>query len=204
MAGHLLKPGSVFAFLAAHRREKGGLWVAGHCGRGFHLTRSITPTRNAVFGVACRDCPLRARCTTSQSGRTIRLHEHETLLRAARSQAETPQFQAVYRGDRPMVERSIAWLVRDNRRVRYRGVTKYDQWLHHRAEAINLRRQQPSASIATTEPGPSRPGETRSAGPLTARTRHLTTAQQSGNLDHDGEGDLVSTHGSDLLPHRRP
>jgi IS5 family transposase len=62
------------------------------------------------------------------------------LLRAARRTAETPQFQAVYRQHRPMVERSIAWLVRGNRRVRYRGVTKNDQWLHHRAAAINLRR----------------------------------------------------------------
>jgi hypothetical protein len=103
-------------------------------------TRPITRTRNAIFGAACRGCPLRARCTTSRSGRTIRLHEHEPLLRAARRTAETPQFQAVYRQHRPMVERSIAWLVRGNRRVRYRGVTKNDQWLHHRAAAINLRR----------------------------------------------------------------
>ncbi len=39
-----------------------------------------------------------------------------------------------------MVERSIAWLVRGNRRVRYRGVIKNDHWLHHRAAALNLRR----------------------------------------------------------------
>ena len=39
-----------------------------------------------------------------------------------------------------MVERSIAWLVRGNRKVRYRGTTKNDWWLHHRAAAVNLRR----------------------------------------------------------------
>ena len=39
-----------------------------------------------------------------------------------------------------MVERSIAWLVRGNRKLRYRGTTKNDHWLHHRAAAINLRR----------------------------------------------------------------
>jgi hypothetical protein len=39
-----------------------------------------------------------------------------------------------------MVERSIAWLVRGNRKLRYRGVAKNDHWLHHRAAAINLRR----------------------------------------------------------------
>jgi hypothetical protein len=39
-----------------------------------------------------------------------------------------------------MVERSIAWLTRGNRRLRYRGVTKNDAWLHHRVAALNLRR----------------------------------------------------------------
>lgn len=104
------------------------------------LTRHLTTARRAVFGVACRDCPLRAQCTTSRRGRTIGLHEHETLLRAARRRAQTPEFQAVYRQHRPMVERSIAWLTRGNRKVRYRGVTKNDHWLHHRTAALNLRR----------------------------------------------------------------
>jgi hypothetical protein len=105
------------------------------------LTRRITRTRAAVFGIACRDCPLRARCTTSRQGRTLQLHEHEQLLRAARRQAETPEFQAVYRRHRPMVERSIAWLTTGgNRRLRYRGIAKNDHWLHHRAAALNLRR----------------------------------------------------------------
>ena len=39
-----------------------------------------------------------------------------------------------------MVERSIAWLTRGNRKLRYRGVTKNDAWLHHRIAALNLRR----------------------------------------------------------------
>jgi hypothetical protein len=39
-----------------------------------------------------------------------------------------------------MVERTIAWLARGNRRLRYRGVTKNDHWLHHRAAGLNLRR----------------------------------------------------------------
>jgi IS5 family transposase len=39
-----------------------------------------------------------------------------------------------------MVGRSIAWLTRGNRRVRYGGVAKNDRWLHHRAAALNLRR----------------------------------------------------------------
>ena len=40
-----------------------------------------------------------------------------------------------------MVERTIAWLVaRGNRRVRYRGVERNQQWLATRLAAINLRR----------------------------------------------------------------
>jgi IS5 family transposase len=104
------------------------------------LTRPITGKRSVTFGAACRDCPLRARCTTAARGRTLRLHEHEALLRAARRHAKTEAFQTVYRQHRPMVERSIAWLTRGNRKVRYRGVAKNNAWLHHRVAALNLRR----------------------------------------------------------------
>jgi transposase len=104
------------------------------------LTRTISPRRTVTFGASCRGCPLRPRCTTRADGRALVLHQHESFLRAARRQAETPQFQNVYRQHRPMVERSIAWLVRGNRKVRYRGITKNNHWLHHRAAALNLRR----------------------------------------------------------------
>jgi IS5 family transposase len=103
-------------------------------------TKTITKSRSFGFGVLCRDCPLRSPCTTSKNGRSLTLHEHEALLRAARRQAETTEFQTIYRQHRPMVERSIAWITRGNRRLRYRGVTKNDHWLHHRAAALNLRR----------------------------------------------------------------
>ena len=103
-------------------------------------TVSITRARGAAFGIRCRDCPLRARCTTSQRGRKLTLHKHDSVLLAARRQAETPEFQEVYRQHRPMVERSIAWIVRGNRKLRYRGITKNSHWLHHRAAALNLRR----------------------------------------------------------------
>jgi hypothetical protein len=39
-----------------------------------------------------------------------------------------------------MVERSIAWLTRGNRKLRHRGVAKNDHWLHHCVAALNLRR----------------------------------------------------------------
>ncbi len=58
-----------------------------------------------------------------------------------RARAQEPAFQAVYRAHRPMVERSIAWLVAgDNRRLRFRGTAKNDLWLHHRVAGLNLRR----------------------------------------------------------------
>jgi hypothetical protein len=105
------------------------------------ITRPITRTRNVIFGAACRDCPLRARCTNSTSGRTLRLHPHDAITRAHRARAADPQFQALYRQHRPMVERSIAWIVAGgNRRLRFRGTARNDQWLHHRVAALNLRR----------------------------------------------------------------
>jgi Transposase DDE domain/Transposase domain (DUF772) len=105
------------------------------------LVRSITRTRAVIFGAACRGCPLRKQCTTSASGRMLRLHPHDRLHREHRVHAQDPQFQAIYRRHRPMVERSIAWLVAGrNRRLRFRGTRPNDLWLHHRVAALNLRR----------------------------------------------------------------
>jgi hypothetical protein len=104
------------------------------------ITRPISRTRIVTFGAACRDCPLRARCTTSATGRSLTLHPRDALQRAHRARATDPDFQAAYRRHRPMVERSLAWLTHDNRRVPYRGVFKNDAWLHLRVAAINLRR----------------------------------------------------------------
>jgi len=103
-------------------------------------TRPINRSRQVVFGAACRGCPLRARCTTSRTGRSLKLRHHDALTRAHRRRATDPAFQALYRQHRPMVERSIAWLTRGNRRLRYRGTAKNNTWLHTRAAALNLRR----------------------------------------------------------------
>jgi hypothetical protein len=104
------------------------------------VTRPISRTRQVTFGKACNGCPLRAQCTTSATGRGLQLRPHDALQRAHRIRAKDPAFQATYRRHRPMVERSIAWLTRGNRRVPYRGVTKNDTWIHHRVAALNLRR----------------------------------------------------------------
>jgi hypothetical protein len=105
------------------------------------VSRSITRGRAVIFGAACRDCPLRARCTTSATGRTLRLRPYDALQRAHRIRAQDPEFQTVYRRHRPMVERAISWLVAGrNRRLRFLGTQRNDLWLHHRVAGLNLRR----------------------------------------------------------------
>jgi len=105
------------------------------------LTRRITPSRSVAFGAGCRGCPLRAQCTNAKDGRNLILHKHHGLLSEHRKRAKDPAWQADYRQHRPMVERSIAWLVGNrNRKVRYRGVSKNNAWLHNRSAALNLRR----------------------------------------------------------------
>ena len=104
------------------------------------LTRTITRSGWAIFGAACADCPLRARCTRSRTGKYLKVRPHDARQRAARRAARDPYWLAEYRQHRPMIERTIAWLTRGNRRLRYRGVIKNDHWLHHRAAALNLRR----------------------------------------------------------------
>ena len=101
----------------------------------------ITASGQASFGRRCARCPLRQRCTTAAGGRTIGVHPHEDELRAARRRATTRSFQDSYRRWRPMVERSIAWLVADGcRRVPYRGIERNELWWSVRVAAVNLRR----------------------------------------------------------------
>jgi hypothetical protein len=127
------------------------------------VTRRITRTRHVVFGAACKGCPLRPRCTTSVQGRTLDLHPHDALLRQARRDwAGREDLRDTYRQHRPMVERSIAWLIGPKnrcRQLRYRGVSKNNQWLQLRMTALNLRRMinlglQPAANGSWIIPGP--------------------------------------------------
>ena len=102
---------------------------------------TVSRTGSVTFGPRCRGCPLRGRCTTALDGKKLTVHPHHALLAAARKQAETPEFQAVYRHERPMVERTLSWLVRrGHRRVAYRGVARNRIWWSHRAAAVNLQR----------------------------------------------------------------
>ena len=103
------------------------------------VTLTVTAHGRATFKSACRSCPVRDSCTTSHAGRVVLLHEHDLLQRAHRARAQDDQFQDTYRTLRPMVERTLAWLTRGNRRVPYRGIVNNDAF-HHRAAAVNLKR----------------------------------------------------------------
>jgi len=104
-------------------------------------TVALTRKLNATFGKLCAACPLRERCTTAKDGRKMTVNPYDPELRAARAAAKDPDFVARYRTLRPMIERTIAWIVAgNNRRLRYRGVERNQLWLTHRAAALNLRR----------------------------------------------------------------
>ncbi len=99
------------------------------------------PRPLASFRTHCRECPLRDRCTTAKRGRVLRLHRNDKELMESRRAWREGDFTEDYRRWRPMVERSIAWLVADNhRRVRFRGMERNQLGLSLRLAAINLRR----------------------------------------------------------------
>jgi IS5 family transposase len=107
------------------------------------LTRRISARRYVTFGAACAGCPLRARCTTSRTGRTLNLHPCDAILRAARAAwAAQPSLREDYRKYRPNVERVISQVAsRGGRRLklRYRGTARNNAWLKNRTAALNLR-----------------------------------------------------------------
>ncbi|MGF1618860.1 MAG: IS1182 family transposase [Acidimicrobiia bacterium] len=109
------------------------------CPQGHMVT--IAPKGSATFGKRCQRCPLRTRCTTAKDGRVLHISAHDSELVEARRAWTAREFADDYRQHRPMVERSISWLVgKHHRRVRYRGVEANQAQLALRVAAINLRR----------------------------------------------------------------
>jgi IS5 family transposase len=104
-------------------------------------TVPISAKGYATFGARCKACPLREQCTTAKTGRSLRISEHDRYLVAARKQARTPEFAQTYRQWRPLIERSIAWLMKDgHRRCRYRGIKRNQLGFSLRVAAVNLTR----------------------------------------------------------------
>src|SRR5208282_6062357 len=106
-------------------------------------TVALSRTRIATFGVSCRDCPLRGRCTTCKTGRKLVLHPRDDLLRAARADWAAPTgLREDYMKHRPNVERAVAQVAtwRGRRlKLRYRGTARNNAWLKRRTAALNLR-----------------------------------------------------------------
>ena len=106
------------------------------------VTTHLTDNGTATFGTKCRGCPVRSRCTSAAAGKTFVVSEHDEHLAANRARWRTDtDLVDDYRQHRPMVERTIAWIVANgHRRVRYRGVERNRIGLSTRAAVINLKR----------------------------------------------------------------
>jgi hypothetical protein len=75
------------------------------------------------------------------SGGHVKAHEHDTAARRPAARARPTPSPQPNRQHRPMVERSIAWLVRGgNRKAPLPRHRANDLWLHHRLAGLNLRR----------------------------------------------------------------
>jgi IS5 family transposase len=106
------------------------------------VTTHITAAGTASFGKRCEGCPVRSRCTSAVAGKTFIVTEHDQHLATNRARWSTDtDLVDDYRQHRPMVERTIAWLVANgHRRCRHRGVHANRLALSIRAATINLRR----------------------------------------------------------------
>jgi hypothetical protein len=95
----------------------------------------------ARFAQWCSDCPLRAACTTSRTGRVITIHPHEARLQQAKTAQRDPDWKQIYRATRPTVERKIAHFTRrpwGGRKARCRGQARILTDVITRAGAVNL------------------------------------------------------------------
>lgn len=107
------------------------------------IIRRADGTGTASFGATCGHCPLREKCTTAVTGRTIGISRHEHRMQQAKTAQADPEWKAAYRATRPKVERKIGHLTRrvhGGRKARCRGVARVLTDFITRAAAINLAR----------------------------------------------------------------
>jgi transposase len=100
-------------------------------------------SRVAEFGESCVECPLRSKCTTSKSGRKVRLHPKHATLDRHRKRQRDEAWKKQYRKVRPRVERKIAHLMQQKhggRRARMRGRERVKHDFALLAASINLAR----------------------------------------------------------------
>jgi hypothetical protein len=89
------------------------------------ITMSFQTGKNVRFPKdTCATCPLRDRCTTSASGRTVKIHPDEQLLAELRQRQNTPAGRAALR-ERTKIEHALSHVGHwQGRRARYRGTRK--------------------------------------------------------------------------------
>ena len=66
---------------------------AGETATRFQLQKD--GSRTFVFGSRCNDCALKALCTGSRTGRSIRVHPQESMLKAARAYKKLPMAKRI-------------------------------------------------------------------------------------------------------------
>jgi Transposase DDE domain len=139
---------------------------------------AITKTRLAVFGARCRNCSLKGRCMKSIKGRQLTLTAHDAELVESRRPWREGDFQEDYRRWRPMVERSIAWLVADNNGGSDSAVSKGINWDFRCASPPSISDEWSTLDSSTTGSGGSDPADPGRASPgrqmwdLTSGTAH--------------------------------
>jgi hypothetical protein len=111
-----------------------------------HLVKLRTRSdgsRQAAFGIRCKDCPLQSQCTANKTGRTIFVHRQYELISRYRNAQRSEEWKQKYRSTRPKVERKIAHLMRHRhggRRARVRGCVRVAADFKLLAAAVNLSR----------------------------------------------------------------
>jgi transposase len=113
------------------------------CPAGQTTDRTTENTDGATtyhFDGRCTGCPLRAKCTTSTSGRSLSVHPQERLRQEAREYQSTPEGRANLR-TRVIVENSLARLAHLGiGKARYNGHNKTRFQLGIACALANLRR----------------------------------------------------------------
>ena len=113
------------------------------CPAGHPLGRLQTTRDYTLYGGApCSDCPLKAKCTTGQTGRTVRRMQSDAAKEVMRAKLAVPEHRQRYNKRAGMVEPVFAHLkvVHGLRRFRRRGLAKVRiEFMLHLA-AYNLSR----------------------------------------------------------------
>jgi transposase len=111
--GRYAKTGFALDFAARQLTCPAGVAMAFEPGKTVHFPKAT-----------CAACPLRARCTTSSTGRSVAIHPDEALLAELRACQATAAGRAKLR-ERVKVEHALAHIGHwQGRRARYRGTRK--------------------------------------------------------------------------------